>query len=169
MGGLGYELVGLERTAGGLLRATIDRLPGHSYPDSPGDAITVDDCERVTRQLQYLLQVHDVDYARLEVSSPGLDRPLRRATDYERFAGRRVDLALKQPLAGRRNFRGRLVGADGGWRLELEGADGKPAAQVLDFELDQVREARLVPVIDFKGRSAPAARPAAGLDGGRSR
>ena len=80
-----------------------------------------------------------------------------------------IDLNLKQPLAGRRNFRGRLAAAEAGWRLELEDAGGAASGQALDFTLDEVREARLVPVIDFKGRGAraPKARPAAGLDGGR--
>jgi ribosome maturation factor RimP len=173
--GSGYELVDVERSAGGLLRVYIDRLPGRAYPSGDSESVTVDDCERVTRQLQYALQVDDVDYARLEVSSPGLDRPLRRQADYERFAGATVDLSLKQPLGGRKNFRGRLVAGPQGWRLELQGVDGASPAQALDFALDEVREARLVPVLDFKGRkrragspgAAPA--PAGGDDGGLTR
>ena len=84
--GLGYELVDCERSSQGLLRVYIDRLPGGAY-DLPGEFITVDDCEKVTRQLQYALEVGNVDYSRLEVSSPGLDRPLRTAAHFERFAG----------------------------------------------------------------------------------
>lgn len=171
--GLGYELVDVERSAGGLLRVFIDRVPGRAYPTGESEAVTVDDCERVTRQLQYALQVDDVDYARLEVSSPGLDRPLRRAADYERFAGATVELSLKEPLAGRKNFRGRLVAAEHGWRLELEGDRGAAAGQALDFAIDEVREARLVPVLDFKGRKGRAGRaagaPAEGVDGGLTR
>lgn len=163
--GLGYELVELERGAGGLLRATIDRVPGRAYPTGEGAAVTLDDCELVTRQLQVLLHVAGVEYGRLEVSSPGLDRPLKRAADYERFAGARITLALKQPLQGRRNFRGRLEAAPPGWRLALEDDNGVPGDQALDFALDEVREARLVPVIDFKGRGAKAA----GQQGDRSR
>jgi len=75
--GLGFDLVDVERSAGGLLRVTIDRLPGQAYSTGPGEAVVVEDCEIVTRQLQYLLEVEAVDYARLEVSSPGLDRPLK--------------------------------------------------------------------------------------------
>jgi ribosome maturation factor RimP len=164
--GLGYEVVDIERAARGLLRVTIDRVPGHAYPGAPSDFVTVEDCELVTRQLQYVLEVEGVDYARLEVSSPGLDRPLRRAADYERFAGAQVDLALKAPFEGRRHFRGTLVVRDGGWRLMLDGGE-----QALDFALDEVREARLVPVVDFKGRRAPAGAPSAPaadeVDGGR--
>ena len=87
--GLGYELVDLERTGGGLLRVYIDRVPGHVYPAGESEFVTVDDCEAVTRQLQYVLEVENCDYARLEVSSPGLDRPLKREADYARFAGAR--------------------------------------------------------------------------------
>jgi ribosome maturation factor RimP len=161
--GLGYELVDLERSGGGLLRVTIDRVPGRVYPTGEGDSVLVEDCEAVTRQLQYVLEVEGADYARLEVSSPGLDRQLRREADYARFAGNPVDLTLKLPLDGRRKFKGVLERREGGWRLALESPPqkGQPqdaAPQALDFALDEVREARLVPVLDFKGRRV--AKPA---------
>lgn len=156
--GLGYELVDVERAPRGLLRVTIDRIAGRTYAE-PGDAVTVDDCEQVSRQLQYALEVDGVDYARLEVSSPGLDRPLRHAADYARFVGARVRLTLREPLAGRRNFEGELgAGAPGQWQLTF--VDGK-SEQVLGFTLDEVREAQLVPVLDFKGRRAAGAARAA--------
>ena len=69
--GLGYDLVDTERTPGGLLRVYLDRVAG----DPAGEFITVDDCEKVTRQLQHVLEVEACAYDRLEVSSPGLDRP----------------------------------------------------------------------------------------------
>ncbi|MEN9926279.1 MAG: hypothetical protein RL268_2405, partial [Pseudomonadota bacterium] len=72
-----------ERGSQGLLRVTIDRLPSQLYADGMGGAINVDDCELVTRQLKYLLEVENVVYHRLEVSSPGLDRPLRQVADYD--------------------------------------------------------------------------------------
>jgi ribosome maturation factor RimP len=152
---LGYELVDAERAAGGLLRVTIDRVAGHPYETGAGDAITVDDCERVTRQLQYALDVDGVDYARLEVSSPGLDRPLKKPADWDRFAGSAIDLTLRTPFQGRKRWRGVLQPRDTGWRLVLPPA-GKAAApgEALDFELSEVREARLVPQLDFKGRRA---------------
>jgi ribosome maturation factor RimP len=173
--GLGYALVEVEREGRGLLRVTIERQPGRAYPDG-GDAVTVDDCEAVTRQLQYVLEVEGCDYARLEVSSPGLDRPLRRAADYARFVGCELELTLREPLQGRRRFRGTLAATDAAaagatpadgerWRLRLPGGE-----QALDFALDEVREARLVPVLDFKGRRSGAASPpaaATGSDGGR--
>ncbi len=172
--GLGFELVELERSAGGLLRVTID------HPWSPGDAeerlITLDDCERVTRQLQYVLEVEGVDYARLEVSSPGIDRPLRHALDFERFEGELVDVTLKAPIgqaaaglvhANRKKFRGTLHKADDGqwqivWRDEPPVKPGQrvsakraPAPeQALSFTLDELQSARLAPVVDFKGRKA---------------
>jgi ribosome maturation factor RimP len=165
---LGYEVVDCERSSRGLLRVFIDRVPGQAYPDDLPDpasaaagvaaagSVTVDDCERVTRQLQYALEVDGCDYARLEVSSPGLDRPLRKPSDFERFADLPVDLTLKQPFQGRKKYRGTLrkaaaeAGAAG---FELVFQDGKED-KVLGFALDEVREARLVPVLDFKGRRA---------------
>jgi ribosome maturation factor RimP len=179
---LGYELVECERTAGGLLRVTIDRVAG----DPRGEFIVVEDCEAVTRQLQHVLEVEDCSYQRLEVSSPGLDRPLKKAADYVRFAGQPVNLTLKLPFKGRKKYRGTLVAleADSAWRLLLDDEPapaGKGAAQApqgetlraLDFQLDEVREARLVPVLDFKGRRfLPAALQgddARGVDGGLER
>ncbi len=166
---LGYELVDAERSAGGLLRVFIDRVPGRAYDTGGGEFVTVDDCEQVTRQLQFALQVDGVDYARLEVSSPGLDRPLRKPADWQRFAGSEVDVTLRAPFQGRKKWRGRLAPRDSGWRLLLTAqpetkVKAKVAAeqteQALDFELDEVREARLVPQVDFKGRRA---RPAAAV------
>jgi ribosome maturation factor RimP len=175
--GLGYDLVDVERSTGGLLRVTIDRMPGQNYGTGPGEFVLVEDCEVVTRQLQYLLEVEAVDYARLEVSSPGLDRPLRKLADWRRFAGAEVELTLRQPFQGRKKWRGVLVAGEGDavWRLVLPvqqlsrtaskraakaaavAATGEPAPeQALDFLLDEVREARLVPVVDFKGRRGPA-------------
>jgi ribosome maturation factor RimP len=154
---LGYELVDVERSAGGLLRVFIDRVAGCSYDGGPGDAVTVDDCERVTRHLQYALDVDGIDYARLEVSSPGLDRPLRKPADWERFAGSEIDLTLRSAFQGRKHWRGQLQAREAGWRLVLPPTAGT-AAEALDFELHEVREARLVPQLDFKGRRA---RPAA--------
>ncbi|MFN3295256.1 ribosome maturation factor RimP [Caldimonas sp.] len=162
--GLGYDFVECERSAGGLLRVFIDRVAG----DPNGAFITVDDCEKVTRQLQYVLEVENVDYQRLEVSSPGLDRPLRKEADYRRFAGQEVDITLRQAFQGRKKYRGILESLGEGWRLVLrEGAQD----QALDFSLDEVREARLVPVIDFKGRrkgqAAAAPADSAQEDGGQ--
>jgi ribosome maturation factor RimP len=180
--GLGYDLVDADKSAGGLLRVFIDHLP-------PSPAfITVDDCEKVTRQLQHVLEVEGCAYERLEVSSPGLDRPLKKATDYARFAGERIEITLKLPFKGRKKFSGQLQALGEGWRLVLEppraaraakraavaAAAGAETDQALDFSLDEVREAHLVPVVDFKGRRFAAPEAAAGavlpedeIDGGR--
>lgn len=154
--GLGYDLVDTERSPKGLLRVYIDKLPSETLPG--GEFITVEDCERVTRQLQHVLEVENCAYERLEVSSPGLDRPLKKPADYLRFAGERVDLTLKQAFKGRKHFQGVLELLGDGWRLVFT-ADG--IDQALEFSLDEVREARLVPVVDFKGRrfAAPAQEP----------
>src|SRR5690606_1710569 len=88
LSGMGYEVVDVEFAQDGLLRV---------YIDSPA-GITLDDCEKVSRQLSHVLAVEDVDYARLEVSSPGLDRPLKKAADFERFAGAEVSVRLRRPL-----------------------------------------------------------------------
>lgn len=159
VGAMGYELVDVERASLGLLRVFIDRVAGQAYETGPGDAVTVDDCELVTRQLQYALEVDGVDYARLEVSSPGLDRPLRKPADWQRFAGSEVELTLRAPFLGRKHWRGRLQAREAGWRLLLPAPERRAKAppavdQVLDFELTEVREARLVPQVNFKGRGA---------------
>lgn len=157
VGGLGYELVDVERGQRGLLRVTIDRIPGQSYTHGgiadSGEFITVDDCEVVTRQLQYALEVEGLEYARLEVSSPGLDRPLKTAADYRRFAGALVEVTLKAPFEGRKHFQGTLQPGDGEEAWNLIFLNGK-TEQVLGFTLTEVREARLVPVVDFKGRKS---------------
>lgn len=154
--GLGYELVDVERLPRGLLRVTIDRVPGRVYTfgpaaePQPGEFVTVEDCETVTRQLQYALEVDGLAYARLEVSSPGLDRPLKSEADYLRFADQAVSLVLKAPFEGRKSWQGTLGKAEGdGWTLVFK--NGK-TEQVLGFTFPEVREARLVPVVNFKGR-----------------
>lgn len=159
--GLGYELVDLERSGGGLLRVFIDRVAGKVYSTGASEFVTVEDCEAVTRQLQHVLEVENCDYARLEVSSPGLDRPLKREADYARFAGSAIDLTLKLPFQGRKKFKGVLGAREGGWRLALEPTSKDAPEQALDFVFDEVREARLVPVVDFKGRKARQASEAA--------
>jgi ribosome maturation factor RimP len=172
--GLGYELVEIERSAGGLLRVTIDQK---WQPGVAEQFVNVEDCERVTRQLQYALEVEGVDYKRLEVSSPGIDRPLRNAGDFERFAGELVDITLKKPVgeaaegkvnANRKKFRGTLEKAGEGWQVvwsdEPEEKPGRrvskkkePAPlQALGFSLDEVKEARLASIVDFKGRKSRA-------------
>lgn len=129
--GLGFELVDVQASNGGrMLRLFIDKP----------DGITVEDCATVSRHLTRVLAVEGIDYERLEVSSPGLDRPLRKGADFARFAGRKADVRMRTPDAtGRRRFVGMLRGSDAG-RVEIE-LDGQTVA----LELDDVERARLVP------------------------
>lgn len=142
--GMGYELVELERAPGGLLRV---------YIDQPDTGIAIEDCEKVSRQLTHVLTVENVDYERLEVSSPGLDRPLKKLSDYVRFAGEEVRVTLRLPIDGRKNFVGILqppTGEPGAEKIGLE-FEGKDGPALLEFTVSDVDKARLVPVIDFKG------------------
>jgi ribosome maturation factor RimP len=127
--GLGYELVDFERSGRGLLRVFIDRPEG----------ISVDDCQGVSNQLARLFLVENIDYDRLEVSSPGLDRVLKKEADFVRFAGEKVQLKLRMPLAGRKNFVGVIGGVSNGI-LQLD-VDGNQVA----INLSNLDKARLVP------------------------
>jgi ribosome maturation factor RimP len=129
--GMGYELVDLQvSNRGGLLRLFIDKPGG----------IGLEDCAAVSRQLSRVLEVEGVEYDRLEVSSPGLDRPLRKAQDFARFAGQKADVRMRTPDAsGRRRFVGVLRGENGGRvSLELEG-------QTVALAIEDIDRARLVP------------------------
>jgi ribosome maturation factor RimP len=127
--GMGYELVDFESSRGGLLRVFIDAPSG----------ISVDDCARVSNHLTRAFAVEGLDYERLEVSSPGLDRPLKRLEDFVRFAGQRASLRLKLPQAGQRRFEGVVQGVDDG-KVVLE-IDGTRR----EFALGDIDRARLVP------------------------
>lgn len=131
---MGYELVGVELMRHGrdcTLRVYIDKPAG----------VTLDDCAAVSHQLSGVMDVEDpiqLPY-RLEISSPGLDRPLFRAADFERFAGSTAKIKLAVPLAGRRNFTGVLSGMhDGRVRVEVDG-------ELFELDFDHIERARLVP------------------------
>jgi ribosome maturation factor RimP len=151
--GLGYVLVDIEREGRGLLRVTIENVD-YNNP------INLTDCEKVTRHLNYSLPVENVSYERLEVSSPGLDRPVKTVADHIRFAGLEANVKLRVALAGRKNYVGILQGlvsgdansVDAKLGLLFEAADGNEA--MLEFTLAEVDKTRLVPVIDFKGRKS---------------
>jgi ribosome maturation factor RimP len=173
--GLGYELVDVEREGHGLLRVTID------VPQSP-NGVTVDDCERVSHQLTHMFAVENVEYDRLEVSSPGLDRPLKKARDFRRFEGAEIQLQLRAALDGRKRWRGTVLavtGDAGSERVQLAvtpeeeakepvrrvrpaaaGGMGGRAAKAkapaeqrkIEFAVAEVDRARLVPVLDFRSK-----------------
>ena len=128
--GLGFELVDAELPrGGGLIRVFIDSARG----------INVDDCAAVSNHLTRLFAVEEIEYSRLEVSSPGLDRPLRQLKDFRRFQGERAQVRMRVPIEGRKNFVGILRGAsDAELSLEVDGA-------LVSLEIAQVEKARLVP------------------------
>ena len=138
LAGMGFELVDARVSGGGRFLAI--------FIDRPG-GITVDHCADVSRHLSRVFAVEGIDYDRLEVSSPGLDRPLRKAADFARFAGSKVDVKMRTPDAsGRRRFTGLLRGAqDGVATLEMEGRD-------VALDLNDIDKARLVP--DLQERKA---------------
>lgn len=132
---MGYELVGVEllsgRKAGALLRIYVDHE----------DGITLDDCTAVSHQVSGVLDVEDpiTENYDLEVSSPGLDRPLFYKEHYERFVGRKVRIRLRAIWLGRRRYEGVLAGVrEDKVLLEVEG-------EQVDLPLDQIETARLVP------------------------
>jgi ribosome maturation factor RimP len=140
LAGLGYEMVDIEFAARGLLRVFIDK------PEKAG-GVDVEDCATVSQHLARLFEVEQVSYDRLEVSSPGLDRPLKKAADFARFAGEVVRLSLRVPLVGaRRHYRGTLLGLrDGKVVLQPETADrNAPPAELL-VDLENIATARLAP------------------------
>lgn len=132
LAGLGYELVDLERSGRGrLLRVFIDKAGG----------VNVDDCASVSHHLTRLLPVEGVAYDRLEVSSPGLDRLLKKERDFVRFAGHKARVRLRIPVDGQRNFVG-VLGETRGGKVQLD-IDGR----LLSIDLDNLEKARLVPAI----------------------
>lgn len=136
VGGLGFELVDVELSARGrLIRVFIDKPEAQRGVD-------VEDCATVSNQLTRLFLVENVDYDRLEVSSPGLDRVLKKDKDYLRFVGSEVQVKVRTPVNGRRNFNGVLLG--------LEADTVRLQVDAVEVRLDraQIEKARLVPRFD---------------------
>ena len=130
--GLGYELVDFERSGKGkLLRVYIDKAGG----------INLDDCAAVSNHLSRVLPVEGIDYERLEISSPGLDRPLKKEQDFARYAGQKARIKVRVPVEGQRNFVGVLRETRAG-RVEIE-VDGK----TVSLDLANLDKARLVPAL----------------------
>ena len=168
--GLGYELVDVEKLPRGLIRGTIDKDGG----------ITLDDCEKVSNQLNNAMTVENVDYDRLEVSSPGVDRPLKRPRDFVKFVGQNVHVELFAPITGeglpengRRRLDGTLDAVEGDEnnpsitmtlsenRVARTPAEKQRAAKTkaksdtpavtVTFPFNDVERANLVPDLNFRG------------------
>ena len=130
LAGLGYELVDMSMSVkSGHLRILIDKPAG----------ISLDDCTLVSNHLSNWLVVEKIDYERLEVSSPGTDRPLKKRADYQRFVGEKAQLKLRAALAGQRRFIGVIRGVSGA-QVELD-VDG----QIIQLDITNIDSARLVP------------------------
>ena len=129
--GLGFELVDLEiANSGRLVRLFIDKPNG----------VSVEDCALVSDHVSRVLAVElDLNYDRLEVSSPGMDRVLKKAADFERFIGQKARVKTRIPLAGQRKFEGIVRGCEGG-EVQLETTDG-----LLALKLDNIEKSRLIP------------------------
>ena len=179
--GMGYEVVELEFAAAGLIRVFIDfpwqpaqpeQSEGLTERQTPDRLIAVEDCERVSHQLGHVLMVEEIDYERLEVSSPGVDRPLITEAHFRRFAGQEVSIELRELFEGRKRFSGVLtVEENDQFGLELivepakaSGSRKRPtrqraeqspggdqwAGRKLVFSLNELVRARLVPKVDFR-------------------
>lgn len=153
LAGMGVDLIDVERAAMGLLRVTIDKE----------DGVRIEDCEQVSRQLSRVYEVENIDYRRLEVGSPGVDRPLRGEADFLRFAGSRVEIKLREAIDGRKVYTGILRAPEAVDGKAVDEAAGRPVfglefeakkndIQVLSFTLDDIERAKLDPVLDFKGK-----------------
>ena len=148
--GMGYELIDLELVESGLVRIFIDIVDNNRV-------VTVKDCELLTRQLLYQLPVENLAFERLEVSSPGIDRKLTKASHFERFMGSRIKISLKESIDNIKNFEGILkkneVGdgdaSETGYALELSNTKHK---STLSFYIRELSSARLVGETFSKGR-----------------
>jgi ribosome maturation factor RimP len=142
--GLGYELVDFETSPRArLLRVFIDRLPATVATEVPAtdtaSGVTVEDCATVSHQLTRVFTVENIDYDRLEVSSPGMDRPLKKPTDYQRFVGHELQMKLRIPEGTQRNFSGVILGVvEDSLRLKV-------GEEEREFALENIEKARLVP------------------------
>jgi ribosome maturation factor RimP len=131
---LGYELVDWDSSQSGLVRVFIDTPKG----------VDVEDCARVSNHLTHLFAAEQIDYGRLEVSSPGLDRPLKKAADFMRFAGEEVKLTLRDAIDNARRIKGVLRGVEGDNVLVDTDTGQRTIA------LANIDKARLVPKIEWR-------------------
>lgn len=151
--GLDLELVDVERAPQGLLRVTIDKSGG----------VTIEDCEQVSRLLSRIYEVEEIDYHRLEVGSPGVDRPLRTVAEFKRFMGERVVVRLREARNNQKRFTG-ILGEPSAEQIaasETQADDEQnplfsllieenKSSHTMLFNFSEVEKANLDPVLDFK-------------------
>lgn len=148
LAGMDLELVDVERAPMGLLRITIDHASG----------VNIEHCEQVSKQLSRVFEVEGIDYRRLEVGSPGVDRPLRTERDFERFVGERIEVKLREAIDNQKVFKGTLLAATSpdtekvGKQFEVEYEVKKGELCRVTFAVTDVDKAKLDPLLDFKGR-----------------
>jgi ribosome maturation factor RimP len=131
--GLGYEFVGVEITPARLIRIYIDKE----------GSVTIDDCELVSNHLTKLFLVEEIDYNRLEVSSPGVERPLRKVEDFSRFQGKMAKVKTHEPINGEKVFQGTILNIVGQIvQLQLD------TNEVIDIDYSNISRARLI--FDYK-------------------
>lgn len=131
--GLGYELVDLEITPAKLIRVFIDKE----------NSVTIDDCELVSNHLNKLFLVEEIDYNRLEVSSPGVERPLKKLADFSRFVDKLAKIKTRELINEQKVFQGYLRGVDEDLvKLELDNG------QILQVNFANISRARLL--FDYK-------------------
>ena len=138
---LGFRLVRVKVQGGG---GTADKIV-QLMAERPDGSITIDDCETISKQVSPVLDVADpVSGAyRLEVSSPGIDRPLVRPSDFEDWSGHEAKIELTEPVGGRRKFKGMLEGFEDG-EVRIEADTGEHGIQHLGLPVNLISEARLV-------------------------
>ena len=143
---MGYELVDWEMSRGRMVRVFIDKLAGST--EGSTDGISVDDCARVSNHLTRLFTVEDIDYERLEVSSPGLDRPLTKIADYTRFSGEEAQVHLHELTDGVRKVKGILRGIVQGTSGDSVLVETETGVRTIPFAL--IDRGRLVPKIEWR-------------------
>ncbi|UOF94017.1 MAG: ribosome maturation factor RimP [Bordetella sp.] len=154
--GTGINVVNVEYAISGLLQVTIDRIGG----------VTIEDCEKINRQLSRVLQVENIDFKSFEVTSPGIDRPLRNTSDFLNALGRRIKISLNQAIDGKKEFSGIIQRMDNfsynesgqvcentkpKFCLHITGKKG--SIQIMEFTIDKIDHAKLDPILNFKGKN----------------
>lgn len=127
--GLGYELVDMEITPAKIIRVFIDKEGG----------VTIEDCEAVSNHITKLFFVEEIDFNRLEVSSPGLERPVKKLEDFARFSGKLAKVKTRELINEQKSFQGIILGVDG-TKVKLQTEN----EQILEIEFENISRSRLI-------------------------